>query len=580
MKDKLNFSSKIANLVVSWFNVFMFLAMRCCWSGISKTLKYEDMETEFSKWIILNLPPILWFVFIGVFITNIVLFLIMDKKKNKWSYILNGVNGVFFIVILVVIMLGAIDYMDYIWPAFFGYLGISVLVLLGVFFIFIYPKTPLHEKKYFKYSALGVILLVLTIHLFNISFNRITCGATVYAVEKEYQIVFSSSIEARAWVTLDGNEEVRYFDDYNGANKTYTKIHKVHIPMDIMDEADNYTIHVQKLTYRGPFGGYFGREITRTYDFRPVDMSDGVLDYYSISDIHMASKASAKTVSYFDNIELLVVAGDIVSMMDSFADANLTNEISHKITNGEYPVIYARGNHEIKGKYAEEFHNFVGTHNGNFYFNVYLDNAFVTVLDIGEDHDDDYWEYYDTAFYEDYRNKQVKMLEDTLNEGKHLNYEYKMAVCHIPVVYVNARKNHTKIKDRLTDLLNKLDINMCISGHQHDLLVFEPGTVTSYEKPYYNKDYRPDKKFGGYLTDFKFVNLGVSKRGYEQFDDSTLTNMKSQIGVYTKVELSKNIQTVQFTNSKGEAVEVLNFFADINYGDTLVFSLETNTIVK
>ena len=41
-----------------------------------------------------------------------------------------------------------------------------------------------------------------------------------------------------------------------------------------------------------------------------------------------------------------------------------------------------------------------------------------------------------------------------------------------------------------------------------------------------------------------------------------------------------NIVQYQFTNSKGEAVEVLNFFADINYGDTLVFSLETNTIVK
>ena len=580
MKEKLKFGSKIANLVVSWFNVFMFFAMRCCWSGISKTLQYEEVESIVGKWFILNLPPILWFIFIGLFIANIVLFILKDKKDYKWSYIFNGVNGLFFIVILVVIMLGAIDYMDYIWPPFFGYLGISLLVLLGVFFIFFYPKTPLHNKKYFKFSALGIILLVLIIHLFNISFNKITCGATVYAVENEYQIVFSSSTEARAWVTLDGNEDYRYFDDYNGANRTYTKIHKVHVPMTDLNEAKGYTIHVQKLTYRGPFGGYFGREITESYEFRPVDMSDGVLDYYSLSDIHMASKASVKTVSHFDNIELLVVAGDIVSMMDSFADANLTNEISHKITNGEYPVIYARGNHEIKGKYAEEFHQFVGTHNGNFFFNVYLDNTFVTVLDIGEDHDDDYWEYYDTAFYEIYRDKQVKMLESVLEEGKHLDYEYKMAVCHIPVVYVNARKNHTKIKAQLTDLLNKLDINMCISGHQHDLLVFEPGTVTPNEKPYYNSSYKPDKKFGGYLTDFKFVNLGVSKRGYEQFDDSTLTKTKSQIGVYIKVELNKNIQTVQFTNSKGEAVDVINFFADISYGDTLVFSLEDNKIVK
>ena len=121
---------------------------------------------------------------------------------------------------------------------------------------------------------------------------------------------------------------------------------------------------------------------------------------------------------------------------------------------------------------------------------------------------------------------------------------------------------------------------MCISGHQHDLLVFEPGTVTPNQKLKYNSEYKKDKTYNGYLTDFKFVNLGVSKRGYEQFDSSKLTSMKSQIGVYTSVDFNKNIQTVKFTNSKGEAVEVLNFYAEINYGDTLVFSLENNKIVK
>ena len=104
------------------------------------------------------------------------------------------------------------------------------------------------------------------------------------------------------------------------------------------------------------------------------------------------------------------------------------------MTKGEIAVIYARGNHELKGKYAEEFHNFVGTYNDKFYYNVWLDNTYITVLDIGEDHDDDWWEYYDTAYYEEYRIDQYKMLEDTLTDARYLAYDYKMAVCHIPVV--------------------------------------------------------------------------------------------------------------------------------------------------
>ena len=572
MKEKLKFSSKVANLALSWFNFVMFFSMRCCWSGISKTIGYEDNET----WFLLNLPVLIFFLFFGVFVANVILYIFMKKEKNLWSYIFNGVNGVFFIVIMVIIKLGAIDYMRYVWPAFFAYLGVTDIVLAIVFFVFIYPKTKWAKNAYFKFTCLGLTLLITVMYLFNISFNRITTGAVVYAVEDEYQIVFSSSTEGRAWVEIDGE---RYFDNYNGVNRTFTKIHKVSVPMNVLNEAKEYEIHVQKVTYRGPFGGYFGRDISQEYTFRPANASDGI-EYYSMSDIHMAGKPSAKTVSYFDNLDFLVVAGDIVSMMDSFEDANLTNIYSHEMTKGEIAVIYARGNHELKGDYAEEFHNFVGTYNDKFYYNVWLDNTYITVLDIGEDHDDDWWEYYDTAYYEEYRTDQYKMLEDTLTDARYLAYDYKMAVCHIPVVFVNSRHNHEVAKATLTDLLNKLDINMCISGHQHDLLVFEPGTVTPNEKLNYNSEYKPGKTYKGYLTDFDFVNIGVSKRGFEQFDSSNLTSQKSQIGVYTFVDFKNNTQTVKFTNSKGEAVSVLNFYADINYGKELVFSLETNKIVK
>ena len=298
MKQKLIFSSKVANLVLSWFNFVMFFSMRCCWSGISKTLGYESNYA----WILLNLPVFIFFLFFAVFIANVCMYMLVKKESNLWSYICNVFNIVFFIVILVIIKLGAIDYMRFVWPAFFTYLGITIAILALVFMIFIYPKTPLNECKYFKYGTMGIVGIWLVLYLFNISFNRITCGANVYAVEKEYQVVFSSSTESRAWVEVDG---VRYFDNYNGVNRTYTKIHKVSVPMEVLDNAGHYKIHVQKLTYRGPFGGYFGRDISKEYSFRPVSAEDGI-KYYSLSDIHMAGKASAKTVSYFNDIDFFV----------------------------------------------------------------------------------------------------------------------------------------------------------------------------------------------------------------------------------------------------------------------------------
>ena len=57
---------KISSLIISIFNLLMYYSMRCCWSGISKTLGYED---AYSK-LILHLPLIIFFVLLGIAITN------------------------------------------------------------------------------------------------------------------------------------------------------------------------------------------------------------------------------------------------------------------------------------------------------------------------------------------------------------------------------------------------------------------------------------------------------------------------------------------------------------------------------
>lgn len=551
--------SKIGNLVLAWFNFCMFFAMRPCWSGISKKLGYESS----GSWFILNLPVIVWILFFVVALSATMLFIFMKKERNLWSYIFNGLNIVFFILVMVVINLGALDYMDYIWPNFFKYVGISLLILLIIFMLFYYPKSPLANNKIFKISAISFTCLLIALNLVNFTFNSINTGAVVYAVENEYQIVFSSTTNSRAWVEIG---EERYFDNYAGSNRSYTNIHKVHIPTAVLDNAKEYEIHVQKITYEGPFGGYFGRDISQKYTFSPIDTSDG-LNYYSLADIHMAGDAAIKAASHFENMELLVLAGDIVSMMDTFKDANLVNEYAHKITKGSIPVIYARGNHELKGKYSEQFHNFVGADGESFYYNVKLNGLYALVLDMGEDHDDDFWEYYDTAYYEEYRNKQIEFINQEIQLETYKHFDYRLVVSHIPIVYINGRGNHSETKTLMTEALNKMDINMMISGHQHDLFVFEPGVELSQSKLGKAK-----------VTNHNFLNILVSKRGPSQFKTNALTDYSNHIGMGTTVDFANNIQTCVFNDTFGNKISIVNEFSkeEINYGNQLVFDLSTN----
>ena len=571
MKKYLNYLSKGFNLVLSFFNLILFFSIRMCWSGISKTLGYEDSNSVFILW----LPVIIWFILIIIFGLNIFFFL-KKRNKNLWSYIMNGVNTLFLIVNIVIVILGAIDYMFFAWPYVFKYIGMALLGLIVIFFIFIYPKTILKDNNLFKYSCIGLVSLISAGVVCNVTFNSIKYKPAVYIVENEYQIVFGSNVEALAWVEVDNK---RYYEDYAGYYNSTKKMHKIIVPMDVLDNAKEYTVGTQKLTYRGPFGGFKGREIEETYSFRPVDTSDG-LNYYSISDVHMGLECSKEASDYNKDKELLILAGDTISMIDTYRDAAYTNKVAYELTKGEIPVIYARGNHELKGKYMEEFHDYVGANGEDFFYKFSFGNVYGIVLDIGEDHDDDYWEYYDTCDFNEYRNRQLELIKSELESKEYLNYDYRLVVCHIPIPFINARHNHVDFKKDVTTLLNQMDIDMVISGHQHDLLVFEPGLITPFTDLTYNKDFvKSGKTTKAYLTDFNFPSFTVSKRGYTQTDDSSLT-LNSQIGLTIKVDFNNKTQTCIFNNSKGEKVNIVNPYYDVDYKDEIVYSIETNKCIR
>ena len=128
----------------------------------------------------------------------------------------------------------------------------------------------------------------------------------------------------------------------------------------------------------------------------------------------------------------------------------------------------------------------------------------------------------------------------------------------------------------MTDELNKMNIDMMISGHQHDLYIFEPGMEYELkdDKLVWNDS---GSKYKGGVTEHNFINVLVSKRGYSQFDSAKLTNMKSQIGLGIRVEFDKNIQTLVYNTSDGRKVDIVGpFKPETKYGTDIVFDLTTH----
>ena len=513
------------NLLTALF----WVALRVNYSGISKFLG-ADTNPSF---LVMNLPLL---VAAATWIScAVALWGITGWENRKWPAVVGFVLGLIFAAAAVVVVLfGAKDYLRFILPHFWKSLAVAGCILLFALVLYF----PVLGKGWLKKLLVAAVILVCVVLGYQLRPCVFTYGAVVYAVEDDYQIVFSTSDSAVAWVEIDGQ---RYYDLYAGSMRSVDRVHKIEVPQAVLDKAKGYSVHAKQMIYRGPFGGYTGPEISESYDFRPVDTSDG-LKYFALSDVHEAVDAAAAAAA--GEQDFIVLIGDLVSMVETEKDAQLANELAHKITGGEIPVVYARGNHEIKGEYAEVLYKYVGARGEDYYYQVTLGDVFLVVLDMGEDHEDDWWEYYGTAQFDLYRQEQTEFLEEILKAGEYENYRYQLALCHMPIVHVDGK--FEEFREEWTALLNEMEVDMCLSGHKHKLWPFIPGQAEANV---------PVNKNGAYLTDFDFPGFLVGRRSLVQEGGTQSNGNDWYTGLQIRVDFVTNSQTAYYINSQGEILE-------------------------
>ena len=257
----------------------------------------------------------------------------------------------------------------------------------------------------------------------------------------------------------------------------------------------------------------------------------------------------------------------MVSMVETEADAALANELAYAVTKGEIPVIYARGNHEIKGEQAENLYKYVGSRDQAFHYWVRLgDQVFGVVLDMGEDHEDDWWEYYGTAQFDRYRREQTEMLEQLLEAGDYQNYDYRMAICHIPIVHVDKYGYFLETRLEWTELLNRMEVDVSLSGHEHELWPLLPGQYVPGQTLRYSAAYTgsAEEENGGHLTDYRFPSFLVGRRSLQQQGGTQKNGDTQYTGLRVEVLPSLGIQKASYVNSNGEILTVVDPFAGRN----------------
>jgi predicted phosphodiesterase len=303
---------------------------------------------------------------------------------------------------------------------------------------------------------------------------------SVFAMKDTYQIFIPFSCEVLVSVRVN---EIEYYDDSNGIMRSNTNMHKVEVPMAELDAAGEYTLIYRKMIERKPYFPTSEEPVELSFNFKSVANKE-TINIYHISDAHNIEAPVIAAGSYFgDELDLLVLNGDIINHSGRIENFNTIYKIASGITKGSIPIVFSRGNHDTRGIHAEEFGNYTPTDNGRTYYTFRAGSIWGLILDCGEDKLDTHEEYGHTICFHRFRQKETEFIKKIIanadNEYNAHDVKHKLVICHIPFTYIHKPPFdiEQEIYSEWTKLLREeIHPELLIYGHIHTTEIWRKGS--------------------------------------------------------------------------------------------------------
>ena len=304
----------------------------------------------------------------------------------------------------------------------------------------------------------------------------------VFAVAQDYQIMVQISDPVLFSVRV-GDEE--YFDESNGIMRSLSEVHRVIVPQAELDRANEYTVCVRPLLHRKPYFTTTAPLQTFTFPFVPVPEKN--IRAYHISDAHNRIDGPVAAARAFGDIYFLILNGDIIDHSGDPSKFDNIYRLCAELTGGTKPVVFSRGNHDMRGNFAEKFAEYTPNCNGNTYYTFRLGSIWGILLDCGEDKDDSSDEYGFTVACRSFRRRQTAFLKrviaDCKNEYEAEGVRTRLVISHIPFSYIHWAPfdiERAVYFEWCALLREHVRPDAMICGHMHNLEVWHPGWYTDH----------------------------------------------------------------------------------------------------
>ena len=369
----------------------------------------------------------------------------------------------------------------------------------------------------------------------------------VLEVGDGYLVIWSTSFCGTGYIEYTYNG-VKYtvYDEENGVIRTYDTVHAVKVPHEHL-LGNSYTVYSQHVSANNATTLTFSTKISCGPLTLRKYASESSINVLQFTDTHSyIDHAKAVAKQFSTTPDLIVMTGDIANYIktkDMLIDSLFG--LWSAVSGGQYPIVYCRGNHETRGRYASMLLEYYRTETGEMYFDFEYGPLYGLVLDTGEDKVDSHTEYGGVVNFKEYLQEEREWLSTLKPNDK----TYRLLVYHIPDLSDMNDSWFSFVSE-----INSLGMQFGICGHYHDTIWKASGSYgLNFPQLVMGGDPYTGDVTGAMLkfTGGNSLNINViSQTGTKKLSKTiSLTSSKTSSVTYTAPNHGLNMQTTLTTLS-------------------------------
>lgn len=224
--------------------------------------------------------------------------------------------------------------------------------------------------------------------------------------------------------------------------------------------------------------------ISDSFKFTTLDPEKERFSFSMVSDLHERADELGTMIGSdaWREIDLVIYNGDMIDdfmkpdqIFTGFLDASVDGFAT------ETPFIFARGNHETRGRFARSISDFIPLADGRAYYSFDHGPVHFIVLDSGEDKEDGHRYYNGLVDFTRYLEEQAEWLAGDLQSESALKARFRIIISHIPPRGAD-RYWAQNVREHFERPANEAGVDLWLSGHTHNLIRVDP---TEGENEYY-----------------------------------------------------------------------------------------------